>query len=357
MRMTMNMMDSYIGRALVHHILMVLLVMLVLYFFSTIMSEMRKVTDVGYSTTDAIYYSLMLLPRQVYELFPLVALTGTILGIGSLASSNELIVLRAAGVSINRIAQSVMRTGFLVVLVVVLVGETVAPELEKVAQQYRLEAMNKNLSFSAGDGLWAREGDEYMNIKLLNHDGLASGLTRYRFEGGRLVQIDTAHNGYFENRAWVVNGVMKTFFTPGGVVNTSLKEERWSSSLSPDVAGVATVLPENLAVKELVTYIDYLERNALDTKHHETAMWMRIFSPLATSGMILLALPFVFGPLRSVTIGQRVMIGSLVGIVFYLLNGMISRFGIVFDISPLLTAGVPILLVYIAWFLLMRRVH
>jgi lipopolysaccharide export system permease protein len=321
------------------------------------MAEMRKVTDGGYSTTDAIYYSLMLLPRQVYELFPLVALTGTILGIGSLASSNELTVLRAAGVSINRIAQSVMRTGFLVVLVVVLVGETVAPELEKAAQQYRLVAMKKNLSFSAGGGLWAREGDEYINIKLLRHDGLASGLTRYSFEGGRLVQIDTAKEGRFENRTWAVNGVMKTFFTPNGVVKSTLKKEHWSSALSPDVASVATLQPENLAVKELVTYIDYLERNALDTKHHETAMWMRIFSPLATSGMILLALPVVFGPLRSVTIGQRVMIGSLIGIGFYLLNGMVSRFGLVFDISPLLSAGVPTLLVYCVWFLLMRRVH
>jgi lipopolysaccharide export system permease protein len=86
-------------------------------------------------------------------------------------------------------------------------------------------------------------------------------------------------------------------------------------------------------------------------------MWVRFFTPLATGGMILLALPFVFGSLRAVTIGQRVMLGSVIGIVFYLVNGMFSRLGLIYDIAPVVSAGTPTLLVYLIWFFLMRRVH
>ena len=86
-------------------------------------------------------------------------------------------------------------------------------------------------------------------------------------------------------------------------------------------------------------------------------MWVRLFTPLATGGMILLALPFVFGSLRGVTIGHRVMLGTLLGVGFYLVNGMFSRLGLIFDIAPVISAGTPTLLVYLIWLQLMRRVH
>ena len=353
----MKLAERYISRALISHMLVVLLILLALYFFTTLMAEMGKVGKGSYTSIDALLYSLMLMPRQIYELFPQVAMVGTILGIGSLASSNELTVLRAAGVSINRLAWAVMKSGLVLVLLVVVMGETLAPYLEKEAQQQRLSALAKSVSLNTSDGLWARDGQYFININSLVPGGRLSGITRYHFKGQQLLEIAHAPRGFYEDKAWVVGPVNKTRFSEQGVTTDRVKEERWSSTLTPDVVGVATVLPENLALWELFDFVDYLHENGLAAKRYETAVWIRLFSPLATAGMILLALPFVFGPLRSVSIGQRVMVGSLVGISFYLINGMSSRLGLVFDISPVLSAGAPIFLVYLLWYQLMRRVH
>lgn len=353
----MRLTERYIGRALFSHIAMVLSVLLALYFFSTLMSEMGMVGRGSYSAADALSYSLMLLPRQAYELFPLVALVGAILGIGSLASTNELTVLRAAGVSIRRLTLIVMKSGLLIILLVVAMGETLAPYLEKEAQAKRLSQLALSVSLNSNDGLWARDGNDFINISALLPEGFASDIRRLRFDGLKLVSIESARMGRYEDNVWVVGPVVKTHFHEGRVTTEKVKVDRWSSTLTPDVVSVAAMTPENLALWELFEFIDYLQENGLASERYETAVWMRLLSPLATGGMILLALPFVFGPLRTVTIGQRVMVGSMVGILFYLLNGVFSRLGILFDIEPVVSAGTPILLVFSLWFYLMRRVH
>lgn len=353
----MKIVERYIARTLVSHVAMVLLVLLALYFFSTLMAEMDKAGSGSYTTMQAVIYCLMLLPRQAYELFPLVALVGTIMGIGSLASSNELTVLRAAGVSVKRLALAVMKTGFLLIIVVVLMGETLAPHLEKMAHAERLVSLATSVSMNTENGFWARDGKDFINIKRLMPGGVADGLTRYRFNGQELSEIASARQGLYQKNSWQVTGVLNTWFAEGRVATQRLKEEQWSSSLTPEVVNVAAMPPENLALWELYAFVNYLHENGLAAQRYETAMWVRFFTPLATGGMILLALPFVFGSLRSVTIGQRVMLGSVIGIVFYLVNGMFSRLGLIYDIAPVVSAGTPTLLVYLIWFYLMRRVH
>lgn len=348
---------AYIGRAMVSHMTMVLLVLLSLYFFTTLMSEMGSVGKGSYTTLNAVIYSAMLLPRQAYELFPLVALVGSILGIGSLASSNEVTVLRAAGVSIKQLTLIVMKSGLLIILLVILMGETLAPYLEKEAQQQRLSLLSRTVSMSSTNGLWARDGNDFININSLVPGGYANEIKRYRFDGTILLGVDYADRGVYEDNAWKVGPVVKTQIHDNRVVTEKVDEERWVSSLTPDIVGVAAVIPENLALWELFGFIDYMKANGLASERYETAMWMRLFSPLATGGMILLALPFVFGPLRTVTIGQRVMVGSLVGILFYLMNGVFSRLGVLFDVEPFISVGIPILLVYSLWLYMMRRIY
>ncbi len=353
----MRTVERYIGRTLLSHVTLVLLVLLALYFFSTLIGEMGRTGQGRYRTVDAVLYCLMLLPRQAYELFPLVALVGTILGIGSMASSNELTVLRAAGVSIKRIATAVMKTGFVLILLVVVMGETAAPYLEKQAHAQRLSALLRSVTLDHVNGFWARDGAEFINILVLMQGGEAKMLTRYRFGEEGLREISYAQRGYYQEGGWSVGQVTRTEFLAEGVKTHRVKEERWESTLTPEVVGLATIAPEKLALWELYEYAAYLRNNDLDSRRYETAMWVRLFTPLATGGMILLALPFVFGSLRAVTIGQRVMIGSLVGIAFYLLNGIFSRLGLIYDIAPFISAGTPTVLIYLIWFHLMRRVY
>ena len=75
-------------------------------FVFAIVDELGDVSD-SYSFGGALSYITLTFPSSVYELFPFAALGGALLGLGSLASNNELVVMRASGISVWRIVWSV----------------------------------------------------------------------------------------------------------------------------------------------------------------------------------------------------------------------------------------------------------
>jgi lipopolysaccharide export system permease protein len=352
----MRLLDRYIGRTVIGHTLVALFIMLILYFFSTLVNEMGYVGKGNYSAANAVLYSIMLLPRQAYELFPMVALLGAILGLGALAGNSELTVIRAAGVSIKRIALAVSKAGLLMIVLIVVLGEGVAPELEKEANQQRLRALSRSISLNTSNGLWAKDGESFINIRRLHPDGKANDISLYHLQGQRISEIDTAAAGVYKDGVWLLGNVRKTLFSGKSVSVVQQTQMQWNSSLTPEVINLAAIAPENLAAWELYEYVGYLQENGLASQRYEVALWIRLMMPLATGGMILLALPFVFGSTRSAGVGQRIMIGALIGIAFYLANGVFSHMGLIYDLPPFISASVPTILIYSVWFWLMRRV-
>jgi len=353
----MRLLGTYIGKTIAGHTVAVMLVLLSLYFFSTLVTEITDVGKGNYQMLDALQFSIMLLPRQVYELFPLVALMGTMLGLGALANTSELTVMRASGVSVGQIMREILKVGAVMVVVAAILGELIAPPLEKEARIQRARAISEQISINAKSGLWAREGDTFINIERLLTNGRASGIHLYRLDpDGKLLQSTTAKQGEYIDNSWQLRQVLHTYFDEQRITRKSEKSAEWKSGVTPEVIDVVAVPPENLSILDLNEYVGYLHENGLEAQRYELSFWTRIATPFATAGMILLAIPFVFGSLRTVGVGQRIVLGALIGIGFYLFNGIFGRVGVVYNLSPVFSAVTPTVLVYIAWFLLMRRI-
>lgn len=352
----MRLLDRYIMRTVVSYTLIVFVVLLALYFFSTLINEMGYVGKGTYSNEDAIMISIMLLPRQGYELFPMVVLIGSMLGLGMLATSSELTVMRASGISIHRITISVLKAGLLMIAFVIAVGEGVAPKLEKQAHDMRLKAMVKSIRLSTGDQLWAKDGENFISIHHLDPDGEARGVMFYRMQGQKLLEIAAANKASYRRGEWHLTGVSRTLFGENQVTVKWARSLSWPSRLAPDMINLASMKPENLSVWELDELVDFMRENDLASQRYEMAMWLRIVAPLTNAGMLLLALPFVFGSMRSVGVGARVMLGAMIGIGFYLVNNLFSRMALLYDISPAISAVTPALLVILLWLFMMRRV-
>ena len=354
----MRLIDRYIGRTVAVNTAVVMLVLLALYFFTTLVDEMGDVGKANYTAAGAIQYSLLMMPRLSYEIFPLGALLGSMLGLGSLASSSELTVIRAAGVSVWRIVLSVLKVGLVMMAVMLVLGEAVAPPAEEYARIQRAEALSKRISVNTDFGLWARDGNTFVNIRRLLSEGRLSQIYLYQYDGQqRLRQIVHAREGRYRNGHWQLRRVDKTLFGDDQVSVRHEASEQWRSSLTPDVFNIVSMPPEKLSIWDLVGYVAYLRHNGLDASAYEVALWNRVMTPFATAGMVLMAIPFVFGSLRTVGVGQRIMVGALLGIVFYLFNAIFTRFGLVYGLAPFASAALPTMAVFATWGLLMRRIR
>ncbi len=354
----MKLIDNYIGTTVLVNILLVLFSLLALFAFFGFIEELQDVGKGNYSAGAALEYTMLSLPRSLYELFPIAGLLGSIIGLGTLAGSSELTVIRAAGVSLRRITYAVMKVGLTLIVIATLIGEIVAPAADKVAQVTRSVAISQKLSYEKKLGLWARDGASFINIREILAGERLGGISVFDFsEQKHLKQIVYAQEARYSGGRWLLSGVTISDFSPTQVITTSLRETTWNTALSPDLLDVVAVKPTTLTLLGLIQYVNYLQENGLNAGRYQLALWNKLVAPVIAAVMIFLAIPFVFGPLRSVGVGQRILVGSLVGIGFHLFNRVFNYLTLVFEFEPILSAITPTVVFAFIAVVLMKRVY
>jgi lipopolysaccharide export system permease protein len=354
----MNILDRYIGRAVTLGIIAALSVVLTLDFLISFTGEMSEIGKAQYGFWQAIVFILLGTPQKIYEIFPMIAVLGTMLGLGMLAGNHELTAMRAAGVSLLRLIGAVLKTAAIITFVAIFIGEVVAPPAVQYAKLNRVRAMEHKISLNTDYGLWARDGDTYIHIRRVEHDGKLIGINLYVFdEFHSMRETYQARSAEYKGDTWLLQNVEHKKLTAEGISKTTVESMSWQTLLKPDIVSVVSVSPEDLSLWRLYGYIDYLHENHLDASHYELSFWTKLFSPLTITAMIFLAIPFIFGTLRGVGVGQRVFVGFLIGLTFFIVSRLIGQAGLVYTSYPLLPASLPPLIVLGLGVFLMRRVR
>jgi lipopolysaccharide export system permease protein len=354
----MNLLDRYLGRSVVVATLLALCVLVAVDSFIDFIDELNDVGQHGYTIGRAIYVTLLSLPQGCYDFFPTAALLGGLLGLGGLAAGNELVVFRASGVSVIRIVAAVLKTGMLMVMVVILIGEMIAPVGQQRAQDLKKRSQEGAFSLREKDGLWARNGSRFINVKEV-YPGLRLGDVRVYTvdEEQRLVEAVFAGSAIFRGGKWLLRQVSRSTISHAGVATEHAARQVWTRLVAPQLLRVIVVKPEDMSAWRLAQYIHYLQVNHLAAERYELAFWTRFASPLSTLVMLLLALPFVFGPPRSGSTGQRLLIGALIGLSFHLFNRAFNHLALVYGLEPLLGAILPVVLFAVVGMVAVARIR
>jgi len=352
-----NLIDRYVARQVVQGSLVWLLALVVLFSFISLVDDLDNVGRGDYTVAHALEYMALTTPRRAFELFPLAALIGSLMGLGALASSSELAVIRASGVSVRRIVGAVMAGALAIMVAALALGELVAPGAERLAHDRRSLAISDEIELGSRIGFWVRDGNSFINIRKVLPGNRMEGVSIYEFDAGQRLRIATAAaRARYEDGQWLLEDVEQSHLRDDGVRREALATAAWQALFEPDLVNVVTVRPESLSVLGLRRYVGYLGRNGLDTSRFELALWHKFVYPAATVVMIVLAVPMVLGRLKSAGIGQRIVVGVLVGISFHVLNEASGHLGLVYGMSPAASATLPTLLFAAAAALLMRRV-
>ena len=356
----MKRMDLYLARTVVVNVLLVLLVLTVLAAIINFVSEIHTTYNhEHYTLWDAAIYTLMKIPGGMYEMFTVAVLLGALLGLGELASHNELTVLRTAGVSAARLGGAALCGGLLLAIACVIIGEFVVPVSEQRAEDRRAELVESRANPLGAGGVWAKDGGTYINVHSMTARDTVRGVYIYDVNAQReLTQATFAGVGKFVAAGSFLRNVHGTQLVPDARGSSVFNQAQtpWKTLLSPELISLFAVDTDSLSARGLFRYIDYTRANHLDDHRYVTAFWARFAKPVALLAMLLLAMPFVFGPLRSSSTGQRLLIGMLIGIGFYVFNSIFMQAGIVFGINPLISAWLPTLLLATTGIVAVRRI-
>jgi len=343
----MRTLNRYLGREVLYATLLIFVALLALFAFFDLIHELGNVGKDEYTLGRAMLFVSLNMPGRLYELFPVAALIGTLFALSQLVANSEYTVMRASGMSLSQVTWALVRIGIPLAIATFLAGELVAPPAERLAQQVRVQSFGAGGRIAAQQfesGFWFKQEQTFVNVRNVMPDMTLNGVKIYEFDKNlRLTSLRVADAGRFvADGVWELANVKTTLFEGIGARVTRADGERWETVLRPSLLNVYQVPPERLELASLWDNISVLGHNQQKTSRFEIAFWNKVFYPVAVVVMMVLALPFSYFQRRSGGVGFRIFVGTIVGLVFFLVARLFSNLGIINDWPPLFSAAFPV---------------
>src|SRR3990167_4620708 len=338
----MKILDRYIRHTVIFSTFLVSAVVIGMQSFLALIQQLQYVGQHGYTLWQAFLYVPMQLPAQFYQLFPIAGFLGALIGLTRLSSTSQLIVMRASGVSIKRIAWSVLKAAVLMIVVVTTMGEGAGPLLQQHSELARQKTLSSSNRDSLLDSVWLHQANGFTHISRLTHQNTMLDITRYRFgPDGRLVRVIDAKSGRLVNGQWKLSHLKKTIFLKDRIEVKTQQHSDFHVAFQPNLQLQMSIDSAEQTMMDLYRTIEYRRSTGLGVNRFVFSFWQRLLQPATTVIMICLAVPFVFGSFCSASMGFRIIAGVLIGFVFYMLNQLFGPITLVYQFPPLLAALIP----------------
>ncbi len=353
----MKLIDYYIGKTILSAIILVTLMLVGLQIFILFVDQLDSIGRGDFNVFRVFIYILLRVPYQVYLFFPVASLLGSLIGLGILANNSELIVMRASGYSIVQIFTAVLKAALILIVAVTLLGEILVPKMSRYAEEAKANAISGGGVLATARGVWFRDQDSFIRVGTVDSNQEFSDIDQYEFNADRqLVAARHADQATHQGNQWTLYNVRESDLNSDNIELNHYDEMHWDVNINVELLEFLSIEPEEMSLIQLHDYIASEQGGNSDIGIYEISYWKRIVQPLATSIMMLLAIPFIFGPLRSATMGSRLLSGMTVGFGFYMLDKFFGPFSLVYQVPPIVGAIFPSILFALIGVIMMSRV-
>lgn len=339
----MRLLGRYIASSVLKGTLAVLVVIVGLDLIFSLLDELTSLTG-GYGLKEAAVYLLLRLPERFYMFLPIAILVGVLIGLGSLASTSELTVMRAAGVSIPRLILHASRPVFGLLVVAMLTSEYLLLQWVQVAETWRWEKRSgeQQSSVNTAQDLWLKEGSFFYRINVARDDGQLLGITLFELaDDWTLKRQVTAPRADYEEHGWQVQDARELHFTAERIEETRHQQLLMGLPIQPEFVALQAFDPGDLPPSKLWRYARYLQEKGQATGFYWLAFWQKVLLPVTVFAVVLLGASFTFGPLRSVPAGTRVFHGIIIGLSVKFIQDLLGPTALLWGFTPALAVLIP----------------
>ena len=349
----MNRLDRYFFRELMRSTAMVLMAFAALYVLLTVLDEQSDLRYGNQWGTVAMVVAYTL-PTKLYEIAPIILLIAWMLAIGGLSARSELTAMFASGISLGSMMLSMSKTLFISLAFFMAMGEWLGPVANTQAQNLKNQALGVKV-MDDGQGLWMKSDDTFLLVDKAFADGRLVGAQLFIENDGQLERMIEAETLMYENNQWIASQAYEKQYQLAQWPNVYVEQKRYENSpiqldLSPGLFKSALSQPQDMSVLELWDYVQFMRSNGLYPGMYEYALWKKFMMPLTVIGLLIWVFPMLLGSMRHVSVGQKVFVGVLVGLVFFLLDKIVVNLTLAYQLPALLgVIFLPLLLLGWAW--------
>ena len=353
----MGILNRYIFITFSFGLLLAVMLLLAIDVLFNLIKELNDITAV-YTLGDVFFYVMLTIPSKIYELFPVSVVVAVVVSLGALASGSELVVMMASGISKLRIAGVVLMGVFFWLILVVWMGEFVAPKGDQMAQQFRNEQVSRGKATSVTNAIWLRDGDvifrtNQMKAGLDPDSYELTGVTVFELQDKRLVKVSEADRALYQNRQWELLNLKVSVFADDGVRVETVERQSWDSRIEPAILNISTTRPKYLSIRDINKFQQFNDQQRELQSSYRIALWSKFAFPLLVMATALCGVMVLFGQVRSGGFAQRLVTGIVIGIVVYLINKTLLNYGEVYHVHPLWVTTMPAVLLMTVMLLLL----
>lgn len=354
----MKILDRYIAKTVLSSIGLVTLMLVGLQIFILFVDQLNDLGKGDYGITQAAFYVISQMPYQVYLFFPMASLLGCLIGLGVMANHSELVIMRSSGMSIMQITWAVLKASVVLIVLVTALGETVIPYVSHFANDYKTTAVTGGQTLRTSKGSWMRYGNDFISVGSILSNNVLQGIYQFHFDNQHhLKTARLIREARYSDNGWIIYDVQQTEFDTDKTKATTIAAMPWDVPVKPKILSISSIEPDEMTLRELNRYIREQKRSHQNAHTYQFAFLQRIIQPLTTMVMMILAIPFIFGPLRSSTMGSKLLVGAGVGFSFHILSRFFGPMSTVFQLPPELAAVGPTVIFAVLGLYLMRRVR
>ena len=349
----------YISKRYLFWVLCLLFFGATILFVSDLLELVRRTRDFeGYEFSRVSLIAILRLPSLLEQLFPFIALLGGITTFLSLKRYHELVMYKAAGLSVWQIIKPI----FIITLVLGILGviayNPMSMHLKRISDETgeHLFALTGTTLLSAQNNIWIRQdgndGEFIFFATSTNPDrteffDVSIMFLNNNVESGERV---IANRAVLKEKFWELSDA-KVYFADAQATDFSKFEV--STFLTQSEINNRIAEPESVSVWELPSIINLTEKAGLPAYRYSLQLHSILSLPILLSSMILIAASVAMNYSRMVGPGQVFLIGILAGFILYLITQFIKNLGGAGMIPPILAAWSPGLIATMAGILVL----
>jgi lipopolysaccharide export system permease protein len=287
------------------------------------------------------------LPHTAQDVMPFAILFGTMLAFWRLTRSNELVVARAAGVSVWGFLTPAIAVALLIGIVAITLFNPIAS-----AMQASYEKLDNRILRMAGDpfslsnsGLWLRQSDAVGGQILIHGEKLTSPDLLLRNASVFFLNRRAEFTGRIEARSarldggfWVIEDGQR--FRPDQTPEP-VAELRLPTTLTTGKIEESLASPDTMSFWELPGFISLLEQAGFSAQRHRLHFNVLLARPFLFCAMVLVAATFSLRMQRRGGAMMLLVSGVAAGFLFYFLSDIVFALGLSAKIPVLLAAWTP----------------
>jgi len=257
----MKLINRYIAKTILAAIGLVTLLLAGLQAFILSVNQLDTLGRADFGIVQAAVVVLLQMPYQVYLFFPMASLLGCLIGLGVMANNRELIVMRAAGLSISQITGAVLKVALVLIVGVTIMGETIIPKLARLANTQKLQALSGGQTLSTGQGIWLRHHNDFITIgSVMPHHTLVN-VYQFRFNNKhQLALVRQINSITLVKNKWHAQQVKETVIKNNQTQTREISQMPWDIFVKPMVLNLMTSEPDEMTLNEIKRFLRIQKR-------------------------------------------------------------------------------------------------